>query len=171
MKSYSELLARIKMLEDRLDDIEEFGLEQKSDCSESLPYKVVFDQIELVSFEGQRKLATSKTFVWKSSWINSMQAHSSKFIVYDTGLYESICDIENASGYRKHNNYVSFYLLDDKGESIGDEIDLWAGNFSPGQRKQYTTSGHNDTLRDLFTQISSGGKVQLWRSWTSKKRN
>ncbi|WPD24130.1 MAG: hypothetical protein Q3M24_10630 [Candidatus Electrothrix aestuarii] len=171
MKNYSELLDRIKMLEDRLDDIEEFGLDEKSDISESLPYKVVFDQIELVSFDGQRKLATSKTFVWKSSWINGMHAHSSKFIIYDTGLYESVCDIENSSRYRKHNTYISFYLLNDKGEPVSEEIDLWAGNFSPGQRKQYTTSGHNDTLRDLFTQISSGGKIQLWRSWTSKKRN
>lgn len=166
--SLDELIKRVKTLENRLDNIEEFELEQVDEIDSEF-YKAELGQVELIGDDGKALKVRTKTFFARDLWRlnNVMHTIETKLVLYDNGLYESFCDMKDESGHRKVGNYVEFQLKSDNG-SILEVLGRWNGNFSPKERKPYPTDGYSVVVRNTFNEISVSGKVRpnrFWRAW------
>jgi len=137
--------------------------------SDDEPFKALSGATEILDGSGNTVKARTKTFYWRNRQLLNMKTITSWLKLYDTGLYESECDLENLVGHRKYANYVQFTLKTDEGTFLGS-LGEWSGNFGHSDHKQYPTGGTSNIVRDNFDLIDSRGKVRPSRYWYVRER-
>lgn len=138
-KDVAMLLQRVDTLEKRLQDVEDFGLQKFFIHDESLSFVNLGTEVgNGITVE---KLEYYKGNNW---WIDGMEHVSSNIKLYSNGSYDTVTVLKDHSEHRKYGNAITFALkFKDTGNILGN-ISNFQGNFSPGEQKPYSTSGHSD---------------------------
>ncbi|MEC2870043.1 hypothetical protein ACIQHV_28195 [Bacillus bombysepticus] len=93
----------------------------------------------------------------------------SKLVLYSNGTYQSMTQLHDDSGHRKYGNTITFSLVfADTGSNLCT-ISSFSGNFSPGEVKEYPTTGMSDCVKDNFTLLKEG-KITTHLHWECWKR-